>query len=274
MIQTKDALGNVITPIEHVITDFSVYYNNTSVLSFFLDFSQYAEGKYAFKLINQLGIASDLSREFTITTTSVNTPVNTTWDYIGEEGKETSRYVTTNNSVTIQRLIPDRVDEDSYVQNCAYKTDSLITQELVQSGFILEFKGEITLANTISEGSMHTTIEISDLQDSILFGVEIPAPDARRVRILPTNDNLYTGMNFHDSTTFTFNYTQKINIIYKDGIVEIIGLLNNGQFFYSRLYLIDFPISNLSLKVRLGGSKGNFTGVTSKGIVFTNLSPL
>ena len=118
---------------------------------------------------------------------------------------------------------------------------------------------------------MPTTIEITDLQNRILFGFQIPAADTRNVLIFPTNDNIYTGMPYQNAT---FNYTQKINIIYKDGTVEIIGLLNNGEFFYSKVYLIDFPISNLILKVKLGGSTGKFTGVTSKGIVFTNLSHL
>ena len=269
MIQIKDESGNIITPIEHVISDFSVYYSQTSVLSFFYDFSVLPKGSYAFRLTNQLGLTSDLSREFTITETSVQNPVNITWDYIGEVGKESTDYLVTTTSVTITNLPIWGGGVEANKRNCAYKTDTFITEELVLSGFILEFNG--TTTGNYFGGSLPSIVEITRLDDVVLFGLQFSKTGGTPniTSILPTNSEIYTGI-----PTMNISMTQKINIIYKDGVVEIIGLGDNGVYFYSRVYLIDFPISNLRLKVRLGGSEQSNTQVLSKGIVFTNLSKL
>ena len=269
MIQTKDESGNIITPIEHVISDFSVYYNQTSVLSFFYDFSVLPKGSYAFRLTNHIGLTSDLSREFTITETSAQNPVNITWDYIGEVGKESTNYLVTAASVTITNLPIWGGGVEANKRNCAYKTDTFITEELVLSGFILEFNA--TATGNYFGGSLPSIVEITRLDDVVLFGLKFSktGDTPNIVSILPANSEIYTGI-----PTMNISMTQKISIIYKGGVVEIIGLGDNGVYFYSRVYLIDFPISNLRLKVRLGGSEQANTQVFSKGIVFTNLSKL
>lgn len=279
-IRVKDAAGAIITPVEYLINTFTSYYDNTSLISFGLNFNLYPDGYYVLTLTNN-GLESARSTEVLLKSNYTNTPVSTNWTYIPPTYSRTqTNDILTTNSVELTGLNASSEHQDYSRIGCVYESDFIITQEMIATNFLLEIQNSVNLSGAYAHETIPTKIQILDYNNNVVAGLDLATNVgyyANSVNILPQNSVIFPTPAMGENG-LAYLLGQKISISYKDGTLTYFSSLNQGLVFYNKTFIANWDYTlypmGFKLRVSIGGNTWGNTTILSKKTQITNLTTI
>ena len=279
-IRVKDVAGAIITPVEYLINTFTSYYDNTSLISFGLNFNLYPDGYYVLTVTNN-GLESARSPEVLLKSNYTNTPVSTNWTYIPPTYSRTqTNDILTTNSVELTGLNALSGHQDYQKIGCVYESDFIITQEMIATNFLLEIQNSVNLGGAYAHETIPTKIQILDYNNNVVAGLDLATSRSQnedKVNILPQN-SIVTPTPAMGENGLAYLLGQKISISYKDGVLTYFSTLNQGLVFYNKTFIANWDYTlhpmGFKLRVSIGGNTWGNSTVLSKKTQITNLTTI